>query len=59
LILSGDTAITEWILLELMTSLTKSEHPDTLLQWFVFSLERKAAVLQWLRPLRVSHRVWR
>ncbi|MGE3152083.1 MAG: PIN domain-containing protein [Nitrospiraceae bacterium] len=34
LILSGDTAITEWILLELMTGLTKSEHPDTLLQWF-------------------------
>ncbi len=31
LILSGYTAITEWILLELMTSLTKSEHPDTLL----------------------------
>lgn len=34
LILSGDTALTEWILLELMTGLTKSEHPDTLLQWF-------------------------
>lgn len=34
LILSGDTAITEWILLELMTGLTKAEHPDTLLQWF-------------------------
>ena len=33
LILSGDTAITEWILLELMTGLTKSEHPDTLLTY--------------------------
>jgi predicted nucleic acid-binding protein len=34
LIVSGDTAITEWILLELMTGLTKSEHPEALLQWF-------------------------
>lgn len=34
LILSGNTAITEWILLELMTGLTKSEQPSELLQWF-------------------------
>jgi predicted nucleic acid-binding protein len=34
LILSGNTAVTEWILLELMTGLTKSEQPSDLLQWF-------------------------
>lgn len=34
LIVSGDTAITDWILLELMTGLRSSEGKDTLLQWF-------------------------
>lgn len=34
LIVSGSTAVTEWILLELMTGLTKSERPSELLQWF-------------------------
>jgi predicted nucleic acid-binding protein len=34
LIISGNTAVTEWILLELMTGLTKSEQPAQLLQWF-------------------------
>jgi len=34
LITSGKTAVTEWILLELMTGLKKSEQPSELLQWF-------------------------
>lgn len=34
LIVNGDTAITEWILLELMTGLPKSQSPEFLLQWF-------------------------
>lgn len=34
LLVSGDTAITDWILLELMTGLRSSEGKDTLLQWF-------------------------
>lgn len=34
LIVNGQTAVTEWILLELMTGLVKSEQPSGLLQWF-------------------------
>jgi predicted nucleic acid-binding protein len=34
LILDGQTTVTEWILLELMTGLVKSEQPSSLLQWF-------------------------
>lgn len=34
LILNGQTSVTEWILLELMTGLVKSEQPSSLLQWF-------------------------
>lgn len=34
LIVDGQTAVTEWILLELMTGLVKSEQPASLLQWF-------------------------
>jgi len=34
LIVNGQTAVTEWILLELMTGLVKSEQPSSLLQWF-------------------------
>lgn len=34
LIVNGETAITEWILLELMTGLVKGEQPDSLLRWF-------------------------
>ena len=34
LIVEGQTAVTEWILLELMTGLVKSQQPSTLLQWF-------------------------
>ena len=35
LLVNGETAITEWILLELMTGLTKGEQPDTFLRWFL------------------------
>jgi predicted nucleic acid-binding protein len=34
LIINEQTAVTEWILLELMTGLVKSEQPSGLLQWF-------------------------
>jgi len=34
LIVEGQTAVTEWILLELMTGLVRSQQPSTLLQWF-------------------------
>ena len=34
LIVSGETAITDWILLELMTGLLASERKEALLQWF-------------------------
>ncbi|MGH7318652.1 MAG: type II toxin-antitoxin system VapC family toxin [Candidatus Rokuibacteriota bacterium] len=34
LIVRGETATTEWILLELMTGLRASERGETLLQWF-------------------------
>ncbi len=34
LILNGEVAVTEWILLELMTGLRTSERKDSLLQWF-------------------------
>ena len=34
LIISGDTAITEWILLELMSGLRAGESADVLLKWF-------------------------
>jgi predicted nucleic acid-binding protein len=34
LIVNEQTAVTEWILLELMTGLVKSEQPASLLQWF-------------------------
>ena len=34
LIVDGQTAVTEWILLELMTGLVKSEQRASLLQWF-------------------------
>ena len=34
LIVDGHTAVTEWILLELMTGLVQSEQPSNLLQWF-------------------------
>jgi len=34
LILNGEVAVTEWILLELMTSLRSSERKESLLQWF-------------------------
>lgn len=35
LIVNGETAVTEWILLELMTGLTKTERPETFLRWFL------------------------
>lgn len=34
LIINGHTAVTEWILLELMTGLATSEQLSSLLQWF-------------------------
>ena len=34
LIVNAQTSVTEWILLELMTGLAKSEQPSSLLQWF-------------------------
>ena len=34
LIVGGHTVVTEWILLELMTGLSKSHDPSTLLNWF-------------------------
>lgn len=34
LIVGGETAVTEWIILELMTGLLASEPKDTLLHWF-------------------------
>lgn len=34
LILEGETALTEWIILELMTGLAKSEHAESLLKRF-------------------------
>ena len=34
LIVDGQTTVTEWILLELMTGLVKSEQPSSLLQGF-------------------------
>jgi predicted nucleic acid-binding protein len=34
LILSGEAALTDWIILELMTGLAKSEQPDSLLKRF-------------------------
>jgi predicted nucleic acid-binding protein len=34
LILNAQTSVTEWIILELMTGLAKSEQPSSLLQWF-------------------------
>ena len=34
LIVSGEAAVTEWVLLELMTGLRVSEAPGTLLRWF-------------------------
>jgi predicted nucleic acid-binding protein len=34
LILNGEVAVTEWILLELMTGLRSSERKESLLQWF-------------------------
>jgi len=34
LIVNAQTCVTEWILLELMTGLTKTEQPSSLLQWF-------------------------
>lgn len=34
LIISDDTALTDWILLELMTGLRASENKETILQWF-------------------------
>jgi hypothetical protein len=34
LIVSGETAVTEWIILELMTGLLSPERKDTLLRWF-------------------------
>lgn len=34
LIVNGQTSITEWVLLELMTGLVKSEQPSSLLEWF-------------------------
>jgi predicted nucleic acid-binding protein len=34
LIVGGETAITDWILLELMTGLLASERKEALLQWF-------------------------
>ncbi|MBA5871029.1 MAG: PIN domain-containing protein [Nitrospira sp. CR2.1] len=34
LIVNGQTTVTEWILLELMTGLVKSEQPSSLLKWF-------------------------
>ncbi|CUQ68080.1 type II toxin-antitoxin system VapC family toxin [Candidatus Nitrospira inopinata] len=34
LIINAETSVTEWILLELLTGLTKSERPSSLLQWF-------------------------
>ena len=35
LIVSGETAVTEWILLELMKGLTKTERPESFLRWFL------------------------
>ena len=34
LIVNGETAVTEWILLELMTGLRAGERKETLLHWF-------------------------
>lgn len=34
LIADGQTVVTEWILLELMTGLPKNQEPDALLHWF-------------------------
>lgn len=34
IIVSGEAAVTEWILLELMTGLRASEAPERLLRWF-------------------------
>ena len=34
LIIEGQTAVTEWIILELMTGLLKSQQPSSFLQWF-------------------------
>ena len=34
LIVSGETTVAEWIILELMTGLLASERKDTLLHWF-------------------------
>lgn len=33
LVVAGDVAVTEWILLELMTGLRAGERPDALLRW--------------------------
>ena len=33
--MNGETAVTEWILLELMTGLTKTERPEAFLRWFL------------------------
>jgi predicted nucleic acid-binding protein len=35
LILHGEVAVTEWVLLELMTGLRAAERKESLLQWFV------------------------
>jgi len=35
LIVNGETAVTEWILLELMTGLTKAERPEAFLRRFL------------------------
>jgi len=34
LILNGEVAVTEWVLLELMTGLRTTERKESLLQWF-------------------------
>lgn len=34
LVVSGEAAVTEWVLLELMTGLRAAEAPGTLLRWF-------------------------
>jgi hypothetical protein len=35
LLVNGETAVTDWILLELMTGLAKGDQPDGFLRWFL------------------------
>ena len=46
LIINGDTAITDWIILELMTGLRTSERHESLLEWLT-PITRLAFDLSW------------